>query len=148
MKFIKQMKDRVCEAPYHVADCNGIGESEDHFTPKCIARLLGWTSEEINSPENKQWLSFACHAIKDQTTHNRFKILIAQLTRELDVNLSYVKQWSRRENKAIGRALSLNDRFLESLTLYIIENGKENLTQDVVEELWTKAGTKNELTEQ
>lgn len=142
MQFIKRMKDRICEAPYHIAACTGIGESEDHFTPKCIGRLLGWTSEEISSPENKQWLSVACHAVKDQTTHNRFKILIAQLTRDLDVNLSYVKQWSRRENKTISIALSVNDRFLESLTLYIFENGKENLTQEVVEELWTQAGSK------
>lgn len=144
MEFIKPMKDRVCEAPYHVADCSGVGESEDHFTPKCIARLLGWTSEEIHSPENKQWLSFACHAVKDQTTHNRFKILIAQLTRDLDVNLSYVKQWSRRENKTINAAINTNDNFVELLTLFIFQNGKENLTQDMVETMWLQAGLKRD----
>lgn len=133
---------RICEAPYHVAACSGKGESEDHFTPKCIGRLLGWTSEEINSPNNKQWLSFACHAIKDQTTSNRLKILTAQLTKDLDVNLSYVKQWSRRENKSIKAAGGVNENFIEALTLYIDKNGKENLTQEVVEELWLQAGNK------
>ena len=133
--------DRICEAPYHVADCSGFGESEDHFTPKCIARLLGWSSEEINSPDNKQWLSFACHSAKDLTTHNRFKLLIAQLSRDQKTNIHHIQVWSKRENRVIQKASVVNEKFVDLLTLYITKNGKEKLNHEVVEDLWGMAAS-------
>lgn len=133
--------ERICEAPYHVANCTGIGESVDHFTPKCIARLLGWTDDEINDKTNKQWLSFACHAAKDLTTNNRLKLLTAQLTRDQKTNIHHIQVWSRRENRIIKSANAVNEKFIHLLTIYIIQHGKENLNSDVVEDLWETAGS-------
>lgn len=60
-----------CEAPSHVAGCNGKGTTVDHFTPKCVARELGWTKDMVESWENKQYLSEACHKAKDKDTPAR-----------------------------------------------------------------------------
>lgn len=71
--------ERPCEAPIHSPHCNGRGETEDHFTPKCIARKLGWSKKQINAPENIQFLSHACHDRKDRSTPRRLQQVIDQL---------------------------------------------------------------------
>jgi len=73
------MKERPCEAPYHVEGCSGVGETKDHLTPKCIAKhILGWTRKQIDAPENIQYLSRACHTEKDATTQIRFELALRQ----------------------------------------------------------------------
>lgn len=62
-----------CEAPEHAPGCDGLGKTEDHFTPKCIAHLYGWKPKQINSPENLQHLSKACHVEKDRITPAMFE---------------------------------------------------------------------------
>ncbi|MCL4417475.1 MAG: hypothetical protein M1365_12405 [Actinobacteria bacterium] len=72
-----------CENPgQHAPDCNGVGETRDHITPKSIARLLGWTESEIKDPNNIQHLSQACHRQKDGTTPIRLEVLTRQLAGE------------------------------------------------------------------
>ncbi len=70
---------RLCEAPIHVRECSGFGETKDHFTPKCIAKLLRWKQKQIEDPLNIQYLSFACHKEKDSTTPARLQLLKDQL---------------------------------------------------------------------
>lgn len=72
---------KECEAPFHVKGCNGLGETRDHFTPKCIARkILHWKRKQIDAPENTQYLSKACHIWKDRTTCERFRLAKKVLT--------------------------------------------------------------------
>lgn len=68
-----------CEAPEHAEECNGRGETTDHFTPKCIARIMGWTRSRVNMPDNLQYLSRACHNQKDRDTAKRRELLLYQL---------------------------------------------------------------------
>lgn len=68
-----------CEAEVHAGGCNGIGSTKDHFTPRAVAKLLGWAAQQLGSPENLQHLSPACHAIKDRTTPKRMHLLEKQL---------------------------------------------------------------------
>lgn len=42
-----------CQATTHAADCNGLGSECDHIIPN-----------DDHSPENRQWLSHACHLAK------------------------------------------------------------------------------------
>lgn len=110
------MKERLspkvpCEATEHVASCPCVGcqlpkpdacrtcpkVNDDHFTPKSIAKLLGWSeryvgpeeSEEhrlkypsVEDPENHQWLSYPCHTEKDRDTSLRKTVLQRQLKGE------------------------------------------------------------------
>lgn len=69
----------LCEAPVHTPSCNGIATSIDHFTPRCIGKLLGWSKKQIDSDENKQWLSQPCHASKDRTTPAKLQQVKFQL---------------------------------------------------------------------
>lgn len=71
--------ERPCEAPEHADGCNGRGDTKDHFTPKCIAKLLGWKNNRINAPENIQYLSRACHEQKDRSTPRRLKQVREQI---------------------------------------------------------------------
>jgi len=57
---------RVCEAPTHHPDCNGVGSTKDHFTSKAIARARKWSHKKLNDPENIQYLSPSCHQEKDK----------------------------------------------------------------------------------
>jgi hypothetical protein len=68
-----------CEAPEHVSDCNGLGSTIDHLTPKCIARVLGWRRKKLNAADNLQLLSEECHQAKDRDTAMRRNLLIEQL---------------------------------------------------------------------
>ncbi len=70
---------RSCEAPEHTEGCNGYGNTKDHFTPKGVAKLLGWSHKRLDNPMNIQWLSTACHRAKDSTTDKRVEILLDQL---------------------------------------------------------------------
>jgi hypothetical protein len=79
-----------CEAPIHSIKCDGRGDTEDHFTPKCIAKLWKWKQKEINSPENIQYLSRACHDEKDKTTEARLTLLRQQL-KGVYISLEYYK---------------------------------------------------------
>jgi hypothetical protein len=71
--------ERLCEAPEHVDGCDGRGTTRDHFTPRSIARLLRWPNKRVNSTENIQWLSEACHTEKDRSTPRRLKQVRQQL---------------------------------------------------------------------
>ena len=84
-----------CEAPVHVDACGGIGETKDHFTPRCIAKLLKWTPKQLSDPMNIQYLSQACHSEKDSTTPKRLQILKDQLNgkeRTLEEYVLYFKK--------------------------------------------------------
>lgn len=75
----ERLQPRQCEAPEHHPSCDGIGSTRDHFTPRCIGKLLGWDKKKINSPDNIQWLSPACHIAKDRDTPLRKEVLKMQL---------------------------------------------------------------------
>lgn len=64
-----------CEAPIHNDRCDGIGNTQDHFTPRAVAKLLGWSRKQIDDPQNKQALSIPCHRDKDQDTPLRVQLL-------------------------------------------------------------------------
>jgi hypothetical protein len=68
----------LCEAPSHSEGCNGIATTIDHFTPECIAKLWGWSRDEIDSDENLQYLSKQCHKAKDFTTQARLALAVLQ----------------------------------------------------------------------
>jgi len=68
-----------CEAPEHAEGCTGIGSTKDHFTPKCIAKVLKWNQKALSHPLNIQWLSPACHIEKDSSTPARRNELLVQL---------------------------------------------------------------------
>ena len=68
-----------CEAPIHNESCDGVGSTVDHFTPKCIGKLWGWSYEQINAKENIQYLSEPCHKDKDRTTEARLLLARKQL---------------------------------------------------------------------
>lgn len=74
-----------CEAPEHHENCDGRGTSIDHFTPKCIGKLMGWSRSQINAPENLQWLSDPCHTAKDIDTPLRKEVLRRQLKEGLSI---------------------------------------------------------------
>lgn len=85
----KENKDcPPCEAPVHNKDCDGVGITLDHFTPVCIARLWEWDTEQINAPENIQYLSKPCHKDKDRTTEARLTLARKQL-RGAYISLKY-----------------------------------------------------------
>ena len=66
---------KECEAPNHTRGCNGLGETKDHFTPKCIAKMWKWSRKQINAPENIQYLSKSCHKKKDRpTAHMKYQL--------------------------------------------------------------------------
>ena len=71
-------RNSPCEASVHVPNCSGLGETKDHFTPKSIAKVLGWTYKQMNEPMNLQYLSTACHREKDSTTPMRLELLKMQ----------------------------------------------------------------------
>lgn len=84
------MRERECQAPIHSQECpcqkcvrESCGDCHltnlDHFTPKCIAKVWGWSAKEMNAPENLQWLSRACHTDKDRSTPHRKTLLHQQL---------------------------------------------------------------------
>lgn len=89
------MAERACEAPIHSPDCSGVGVTRDHFTPKAIAKILGWTPTQIGAQENLQYLSPECHRDKDKTTPHRLQILRRQLNGELEVRFGQHQQLIR-----------------------------------------------------
>lgn len=63
--FNKHLKGR-CEAP---EGCNvKKGLTIDHFTPKCVAKMLGWSRKQLNDPMNRQKLCWDHHLMKDSVT--------------------------------------------------------------------------------
>jgi hypothetical protein len=73
------MRGKECQAPFHVDNCacsncrrqscDGCHNTNvDHFTAKSVGKALGWSKKQIDSPENKQYLSYDCHRWKDQNT--------------------------------------------------------------------------------
>jgi len=90
------MMERRCEAEIHAPDCDGRGTTRDHFTPRCIAKLLGWSSEQIGSPENIQYLSQACHVLKDRSTPLRFQLLRSQLSKGHWVGLGDHQRYAKK----------------------------------------------------
>lgn len=68
-----------CEASDHAPGCNGFGNTEDHFTPKCIGKAWHRQPKTINCAENYQYLSRPCHDVKDLDTPLRAAVLKKQL---------------------------------------------------------------------
>jgi hypothetical protein len=88
-----------CEAEVHDPRCNGWADSVDHFTAKAIARILGWTHEEIVSPDNKQHLNSHCHRLKDKSTQARVELATALVKGDQPVTL---KKYERSIKRADG----------------------------------------------
>lgn len=85
-------QEKPCQAPYHAEGCNGIGETVDHLTPRCIAKhILGWTRKQIDDPMNLQYLSKACHKEKDSTTVQRFQLALRQKRGEMITLEEYLR---------------------------------------------------------
>ena len=79
-----------CESPNHNKDCPCIKcvsknctdcplLTKDHFTPQCIAKVLGWSRYRTNRNNNIQWLTRPCHDDKDRDTAKRKDVLVSQL---------------------------------------------------------------------
>lgn len=64
-----------CSAPEHTDSCDGVGNTQDHFTARSIAKVLGWSRRQIDSPDNLQALSQSCHRAKDMSTPKRLEVL-------------------------------------------------------------------------
>lgn len=74
------MKERrPCEAEVHDPRCNGWANSIDHFTPKCIAKLWGWSKKQTEDPMNLQYLNEYCHRLKDKATPDMKRQLLEQM---------------------------------------------------------------------
>ena len=55
-----------CEAPDGCSVTSGL--TVDHFTPKCVAKILGWSRKKLNAPSNRQLLCWDHHLKKDSVT--------------------------------------------------------------------------------
>lgn len=49
--------------------------STDHFTPRSIAKRLGWKSKDYQDPAEHIPMHGACHALKDASTRARVRLL-------------------------------------------------------------------------
>jgi len=69
----------TCEHP------GGCGESDiswlqvDHFTSRCVAKLLGWTKAQANDPMNLQLLCRDHHLEKDASSRAKKEQVIYQM---------------------------------------------------------------------
>jgi hypothetical protein len=74
--------ERRCSAEFHVESCACLNcgrkgcdgcyrTNVDHFTPKSKAKKWKWTKQQVNKPENRQFLSLECHSAKDRSTPSR-----------------------------------------------------------------------------
>lgn len=52
----------------------------DHFTPRCVARTLGWRHSAVNSIANLQLLCAEHHRMKDESTPRRYFAVLLQLS--------------------------------------------------------------------
>jgi len=68
-----------CEWPGGCKESDITKLQVDHITPRCIARLLGWSKVEANDPMNHQLLCVDCHRKKDETTRAKKEQVIYQM---------------------------------------------------------------------
>jgi HNH endonuclease len=74
-------------------NCNKCGVyrevlQRDHIVPRHIARRLGWTTEQVNAPENIQRLCANCHqdkTLKEIVEANRGRVVTAETRQKLAV---------------------------------------------------------------
>ncbi|HLE49362.1 MAG TPA: hypothetical protein VI819_05025 [Patescibacteria group bacterium] len=67
-----------CGAQIHHPNCDGWANSIDHFTPKCIGQAFGLEKKEVASEENLVPMNKLCHRLKDQSTTQRYQLLMKQ----------------------------------------------------------------------
>lgn len=91
--------------------CRHNAESVDHFTPQALGRRWGWTEEEINAPENLQYLCDRHHKAKDKDTPLRLWVLEYQEKGELYVGLGYHDQAMKKVKLIESVKASLRDQF-------------------------------------
>ncbi len=78
--------------------CNRLGTTRDHITPRSIAKRLGWTPQQIGSPENIQRLCCQHHngrQGKDRDSEARKELLKDQLRGRVRMEYGDHKPWIR-----------------------------------------------------
>lgn len=80
-----------CEHPEGCNETNIDKLTIDHFTPQCIAKIWGWTPEEVNDLSNLLLLCKTHHQIKDARTE--------QLKQENALEFSVFKRWAVEQRK-------------------------------------------------
>jgi len=73
-----KLRGQRCEHPQGCEVTSYKELTVDHFTPKCIAKELGWNFKQTNSPENTQLLCKEHHREKDESTPDRVQMLREQ----------------------------------------------------------------------
>lgn len=64
-------RGQKCEYPQGCNETRFKELTVDHFTPKCIARMLGWSRKQVQDPMNKQLLCKEHHREKDESTPDK-----------------------------------------------------------------------------
>jgi len=127
-KANKEQMYPPCEAPIHCDDCDGVGRTKDHFTPKCIAKLWGWSGKQIGAEENLQYLSEACHKAKDLSTPARFELAVEQMN---GANIAFgehqIVDDPQRYREHI-RKIKLEQKKIKRLALRKYKKGKHHKT--------------------
>jgi|GEM_PF-5594451 len=101
------MTERLCQAEIHHSryiDKEGkviphIADSIDHFTPRCIAKLLELTQFEVGNYINHIPMNSDCHKLKDRSTPARKYLLKRILSSNIEVTLNDYRRFRNKHDK-------------------------------------------------
>jgi len=97
----------ICQAAYHAPqfyDEEGFviphtANSRDHLTPKRIARLQGWHSDDYKAPNELISVNNACHSLKDSSTKARIELLIKIIGSKKIITLADYKEFRKKYDR-------------------------------------------------
>ena len=97
----------ICQAAYHAPqfyDEDGFviphtANSHDHLTPKRIARLQGWHSNDFKDPNEILFVNNACHSLKDSSTKARIELLIQIIGSRKIITLEDYKKFRKKYDR-------------------------------------------------
>lgn len=92
-----------CEHEGPDGPCSNLGVTTDHFTPRCIARELGWTPQQVGASENRQYLCREHHNTKDADTPARRDVLRGQLKGNLFIGFGEHENQLQRRMEHVHR---------------------------------------------
>jgi len=104
-------RDKHCQHPKEMGGCTETKRlTVDHHTPKCIAKELGWTQEQLNDPMNLQALCEKHHNEKDATTSHRLVQVRKQLKGMMVTNEERIKDVVPDASRTISTPLRTKKR--------------------------------------
>ncbi len=94
----------ICQAAYHAPqfyDDEGFviphtANSHDHLTPKRIAKLQGWHSNDFKAPNELISVNHACHSLKDSSTKARIELLNRIIRSEKIITLDDYRRFRKK----------------------------------------------------